>query len=163
MNRIRVLPRKRTIVTGILAVGIAIGAWLSGLLPGLGLGSGDDRDATVSVDTSNQVQSPQPVDETIKAVSTQAYIADPEVLEVVIRDESYLVRVIHNGTESQVPVNLQRIIELAQTATGNQDGIRVVVLREPSARFLTWKSLENELVAAGIPADSVDMARVRSE
>lgn len=157
----RILPRKRTVVGGVLAVGIVIGAWLSGLLPGIGLGTGDKKDEVASVSTSNHVLPPVAVDETIKAVSTESLLVDPEVLEVVVREESYLIRVVANGTDRRVPADLQRILDLAQATTGNRDGIRVVILREPSARFLTWKALQEQLAAAGLDADSIELARIK--
>lgn len=163
MKRIPLLPRKSTVAWGLIAVGIVIGAWFSHLLPGLGLGSGDQKDAVVSVSQSSRVLDPVHVDETIKAVSAESYIVDPEVLEVVVREESYLLRVKAKGSERRIPVNLQRILELARATSGNKDGIRVIILREPSARFLTWKSLQEELTRAGLAADSIEMARIKPE
>jgi hypothetical protein len=163
MKRIPLLPRKRTVVGGLLAVGMVLGAWLSGLLPGFGLGSGDQKNAVVSVSSSNHVLPPVSVDETIKAVSAESFIVDAEVLEVVVREESYLIRLTADGSERRVPADLGRIVELAQATTGNKDGIRVVILREPSARFLTWKTLEKELAGVGLAADSIELSRINLE
>jgi hypothetical protein len=62
-----------------------------------------------------------------------------------------------------VPADLPRIVKLAQNTVGNDDGIRVVILLEPSARILTWKTLEEELARAGVLSESIEVERLNDE
>lgn len=163
MVRIPFKPRKRTIVGGLVVVGIVIGAFLSGMLPGFGTGSGDGDGSKVSVSTSHPISSTLPIDERTEIVSSETLPTDPDVLEVVVKDESYSIRTVVAGTEKLEPAELRRIVKLAKETDGNDDGIRVVILRDKSALFLTWKTLEEELTKAGLPPDSVEVSRLQNE
>jgi hypothetical protein len=166
MKNIPFLPKKRTVVGGLVAVGIVIGAWLSGLFPGFGSGSGDGEDGNAPVMTSQPILSMAvPVDRrTDEIVPPEPPAIIPNVLEIVVRDESYWIRTVVNRTERLlVPANLPRIVKLAQNTVGNDDGIRVVILLEPSALFLTWKTLEKELTRAGVLSESIEVERLNGE
>ena len=165
MKGIPFIPRKRTIVGALLAVGIAIGVWLSGMLPNLGLGSGDGDESKASVVSTRPISSPVPVpvDERRKTVSSPSVPTDPDVLEVVVNDEIYSIRTVVGETETLEPADLQQIVELAKQAAGNNEGVRVVILRDPSALFLTWKTLEKELAQAGLRSDSIELSRLKDD
>ncbi len=162
MKSIPFLPKKRTVVGGLVAVGIVIGAWLSGLFPGFGSGSGDGEGNAPVTTSQPMLSMAVPVDrKTDEIVPPKAPAIIPDVLEIVVRDESYLIRTVVNRTEKLlVPADLPRIVKLAQNTVGNDDGIRVVILLEPFARILTWRTLEKELTRAGVPSESIEVERL---
>ena len=104
-----------------------------------------------------------PIDEKTEIVSTQATPSDSDVLEVVVKGESYSIRTVVDGTKKLEPADLRRIVKLAKETDGNDDGIRVVILRDPSALFLTWKTLEDELTKAGLLSDAIELSRLKGE
>jgi len=163
MEHKRFRVRKRTIVGGLVAAGIVIGALMSGLLPGFGSGSGigDGTQVAISATSSSSVVPPDDNTDIISAPDRMP--KEARVLVVVIKEESYFVRTVVDGNEKIEPADLDRIVELAKATSGNKDGIRVNILRDESARFLTWKTLQEELAKAGLPSDSVELSRLNGE
>ena len=146
--------KKRTIAGGVLAVGILIGAFLSGWnIPGLGTGAPEtgseaddtpDEFALATLDAEVEIiPAPVPVPLT------------DDVVDVRIEDRSYWVRQLLAGKKVYQPAELDQIVEWAKKAKGDAQGIRVRISRRGSARVSTWETLQHELTQAGLSQSSV--------
>lgn len=168
----RLLPRKRTVIGGTLAVGLVAGIWLSGKLPhtgsGFGLGSGGDgvlgqpdaNNVAVQSDDgaakSNSIR--DAVDQVEKPKRTDVEPLD-DVLTILVDGRHYSVwRKTRNGN-GYFLADLNELIPLALNTKRNEEGLRVRILRSESARVTAWQKLQSELVQAGVPADSIVLTR----
>ena len=70
---------------------------------------------------------------------------------VVEGDEFGLKR--SDGVYRVAPIG--RIVKDAQSATGNEDGIKVRILRKKNAKYVAWSTLANELEKSGIKASEI--------
>lgn len=152
--------KKRTIAGGLLIIGAVFGAFMSGLLPGFGSGSGIGVQSAGSDSTSvlpiDVRQEPAPVDDPVVAkVETSA---QSTVLEIRIDNHDYFVRDDSSATGVR-GVNLDEAVKLAQATTGNDDGIRVRILRSQSARLSAWTTLFDSLMRAELSQDSIQMPK----
>ena len=149
--------RKRTIAGSILVVGVLIGSFLSGLIPGFGVGGnqdgneantrGDETLATLAnLDTRTEI---------LPTAATTGVSKD--VLDVRVEDRSYSLRRVVDGKDVYEPATLDQIIELARATKGNDQGIRVRINRRPSARVVAWMTLQQELIKAGLSEHSVQL------
>lgn len=152
--------KKRTVVGGLLVVGAVLGTFMSGLLPGFGSGSGvgaqsPGGNAAQTAPDSAQPE-PAPVEEPVVAkIETSAHAP---VLEIRIDNHDYFVA--DNSTETGVrKIDLDEAVKLAQATTGNDDGIRVRILRSRSARLSAWMTLHDSLVDAKLALDSITMPK----
>ncbi len=169
----RMIPRKRTILGGTLAIGLVAGVYLSGMLPhlgsGIGLGTGGDgvlglpekqdvlvstgddvkKSATVHDESDDVDKGKQP-----KPRRTDAAPSD-DVLTILVEDRHYAVWRKTRKGNGYFPADLEKLVDLALKAQPNDDGIRVRILRSTSARITAWKALQAGLVEAGIPAESI--------
>ena len=166
------LPRKRTVLGGTLAVGLVAGIWLSGKLPqmgsGFGLGSGGDGVLGQS-DTSNLAvqandggakpdSASASVEHGMKPKRTDAEPLD-DVLTILVDGRQYSVwRKTRNGN-GYFLAELDELIPLALATERNDEGLRVRILRSESARVTAWQKLQSELVQAGVPADSIVLTK----
>ncbi len=152
--------KKRTIAGGLLVLGAVFGAFMSGLLPGFGSGSGigvqsagSNPNVAAPTETARE---PAPVEEPVNTnVET---MAPPTVLEIRIDNHDYFVRDESSATGVR-QVNLDEAVKLAQATTGNDDGIRVRILRSQSARLSAWTSLHDSLINADLTQDSIRMPK----
>lgn len=155
--------KTRTIAGGLVVIGAVIGTIMSGLLPGLGLGSGVGVQASASGDpTSGSSDSPdEPQPEPASAdeppVTTVEVAAPPSVLEVRVDQHDYLIP--DDSEEGFREAELTDIVKLAQSTTGNDDGIRVRILRTRSARLVAWSTLHDALEKSGLARDSIRMPK----
>lgn len=154
--------KKRTIAGGLLLVGAVLGTFMSGLLPGFGSGSGiraqgaGEDSARANRETPDE-RSQEPASEEVPAV-VDVKSPPPVVLEIRIDNHEYIVP--DDGTATGVRiVGLDEVVELAQATTGNDDGIRVRILRTGSARLTAWTTLHDSLVKAGLSLDSIRMPK----
>lgn len=152
--------KKRTIAGGLLVLGAVFGAFMSGLLPGFGSGSGIGVQSAGSNPTVaapvEAAREPAPVEEPVNTnVETTA---PPAVLEIRIDNHDYFVRDESSATGVR-QVNLDEAVKLAQATTGNDDGIRVRILRSQSARLSAWTSLHDSLINADLTQDSIRMPK----
>jgi len=152
--------KKRTVVGGLLVVGAVLGTFMSGLLPGFGSGSGvgaqsPGNDST-SIVPNGANSEPAAVDEPVVArIETSAPSA---VLEIRIDNHDYFVA--DNSSVTGVRnVDLDEAVKLAQATTGNDDGIRVRIVRSRSARLTAWTTLHDSLVRADLSLDSIRMPK----
>ena len=169
----RMMPRKRTILGGTLAVGLVAGIYLSGMLPhlgdGIGLGTGGDgmlgkpnvQDISVSAgddaekkSTSNEESEDADTSKQVKPRRPEEAPAD-DVLTILVEDRHYAVWRKTRKGNGYFPADLEKIIDLALKAQPNDDGVRVRIIRSKSARITAWKALQAGLVEAGISAESI--------
>lgn len=158
----KLMPRKRTILGSVLAIGLIAGVWLGDKLPkfgsGFGLGSGGDSiigkpnlsDSTVHAGeqkSESEAHGPKPI-RTDDAPSDN-------VLTILVEDRHYAVWRKTRKGNGYFPEELDKLIELAQAASPDNDGVRVRIIRSESARLTAWQRLQSELVKANIPADSI--------
>ena len=170
----RFIPRKRTILGGVLAAGIAAGLYLGAKLPhmgsGFGLGQGGDRvigtpdinDVSVKADVTGKSVSQTDDRDKDDTLSDQSLVpkrieADPldEVLTILVEDRHYAVWKKTRKGNGYFPVDVSEIVDLARRSQPNNDGIRVRILRTRSARVTAWQPLQAELVKAGIRTDEI--------
>lgn len=168
----RLTPRKRTIVGGTLAVGLIVGIWLSGFLPqlGSGLGLGTGGDTVIGKPETSQVSVNASLDETEQSNSSELKSKKPkpapvdvepldDVLTILVEDRHYAVWKKTRTGNGFFPSELSAVVTLAMNSKPNDDGLRVRILRSESARVTAWQKLQQELVQAGIPAESILMAK----
>ena len=172
----RFIPRKRTILGGVLAVGIAAGLYLGAKLPhmgsGFGLGQGGDgvigqpdiSEVSVTADvtgkSASQSNDPNKADaasDNDHGPAPKRTEADPldEVLTILVEDRHYAVWKKTRKGNGYFPVDVSEIVDLAKNSQPNDDGIRVRILRTRSARVTAWQPLQAELVKAGIRTDEI--------
>jgi len=95
--------------------------------------------------------SPAMSDEEQKALSGN-------VLTVLIDEHKYLIEIPTDQAPLYRPTPLTRIVELAQLAEGDANGIRVRVLRRDSARASAEEKLRLELNHSDIRNDAIYMS-----
>ncbi|NQV27394.1 MAG: hypothetical protein HQ518_23850 [Rhodopirellula sp.] len=158
-------PKTRTIAGGLVIVGVVLGSFMSGLLPGFGSGSGVGAQISVSGDAtsaskpkSDEEMPSEPAAMEKPAIASVEPAAPPTVLETRVDNHDYLVP--DNSDASGVrKVDLDEVVKLAQATTGNDDGIRVRIIRSPSARLTAWITLHDALAKAGLAPDSIRMPK----
>ncbi len=176
----RFIPRKRTILGGVLAAGIAAGLYLGAKLPhmgsGFGLGQGGDgvigqpeiSEVSVKADvTGKSVSQPDDLNQAEaspdkdKGSTPRRIEADPldDVLTILVEDRHYAVWKKTRKGNGYFPVEVSEIVDLARSSQPNNDGIRVRILRTRSARVTAWQPLQAELVKAGIRTDEITVPK----
>lgn len=173
MNRL--MPRKRTILGGVLAVGIVAGIWFGDKLPhlgsGFGLGSGGDGligkpDASnVEVNAASADKKPgrdeaeSAQKEKVSAKVRQHTVADKlppdDVLTVLVEEHHYAVWKKTRRGNGYFPTELPAIVDLALKTPANTEGLRVRVVSTKAARYPAWHALQQKLVEAGVSADAI--------
>lgn len=78
-----------------------------------------------------------------------------KVLSILIDERSYLMAVPTDDEPIYRPAPLSRLVELAQQAEGDSNGIRVRILQRETARVSASEDLKAGLEAVGISADGV--------
>jgi hypothetical protein len=132
----------------ILILGIIMGMFMD--LPGLGSGTIASKGKRTTATTAPP--------ETISP-DTEADDSPPTVdlITVLIDDRSYsLVKKVGEETVFS-PVELSSIVDQATKVSGNEDGIRVRILRRESARYMAETDLRKALADAGIENEAVYM------
>ena len=156
---------KATIGGGIIIAAMIAGAMLSDYFNfrGFGLGDGDgaramlplnsqQTDDSSSDDERRQVSAELP-DE--RAARSGPPLQPGEVLNVVIDGRDYAVRQVIDGEERLHPLSLAEVVELAKAAPGNNEGIKVRVLRRESSRPTAEQALEQALLQSGIESREI--------
>lgn len=171
----RMIPRKRTILGGTLAVGLVAGIYLSGKLPhlgsGIGLGTGGDgllgkpsvENVAVKVGNESKPQDAGVSDDLDQEKPSRPKRTDAvppdDVLTILVEDRHYAVWRKTRKGNGYFPAEIEKLVELASNTQPNEDGVRVRILRSKSARVTAWKGLQSKLVEAGIPAESIVIPR----
>jgi len=138
--------RKRLMWGGgaILAVGVLVG--LIADFPRMGVGN-EGGNVLVSASTETpRVETPVAVPET--------GVTSP-VVTVLIEGHSYLILRSIEGVDSWEHAERESVVRLAKQAGGDEDGVRVRVLRRQSARASAENELRQALADAGLSGDAV--------
>lgn len=158
--------RKRAFAGITVVLGIVMATLFNSGLPGFGTrnGSADENEAAseavVSTETESVSEPSQEAEETKQADADQESQQEPQpkpelkVLDILVDGHNYQVSIRGKGYTT-FPLN--RIIEVASATTGNEDGIRVRILRRDSARVVAWSRLYEALENAGISKDAILM------
>ncbi len=155
------LKKNRTLIAGLVVIGVAIGSYFSGIFRGFGEGAGDGpSDGGTNVQVTAQPSGPSTTPassewQTPESDSAVKPADDGKVLEVRVYERSYGVKQIEDGKVEFKPIDLPQLVEMAKSVSGNDEGIRVRIIRYASARVLTWTTLEQELIKAGIEKTSI--------
>lgn len=138
---------KRRMQVGVVLV-IAVAAALSyftGFPPGLGGGSGGDGNSSSDAnDVRADVSGNRPSD------ATPTDDLPTSVVHVVVEKNGYTLKLIDGESIKYQSVELDRIIELARQATGNDNGVRVVLTSRRAARPPAENLLKSKLLDAGL-------------
>jgi len=157
------MKRTATVGGGLVLVGLALGMLLN-LFRGPGGGdegtnvmarssgetslSQSDPGADVPVTNASQEQpiSSEP------AAPAMAPVAQPlQVVRVVVEDREYkLRRTGSDGQEQLQPIALAELIELVRGVSGDEDGVRVRIVRHDSSRAAAEELLRQRLIEAGV-------------
>ena len=153
------MKKRAPVLGGIAILAIVLTTFFNGGIPGFGTGSGQGDGTTQAVQSEADDGAVQPVnsdsptsEETRKPVPPKPAAAPAEVVQIVVEgDEFRLMR--SDGTYRVAPIS--RIVKDALSATGNEDGIKVRILRKKNAKVVAWSTLENELEKSGIKASEI--------
>jgi hypothetical protein len=128
----------------VIAVAAAL-SYFTGFSPGLGGGSaGDGNSNSDANDMRADMSGNRPND------STPADNSPPSVVHVVVEKDGYALKLIDGESIKYQPVELDRIIELARKATGDDNGVRVVLTSRQAARPPAENLLKSKLLDAGL-------------
>ncbi len=155
--------RKRAFAGITVVLGVVIATLLNGGLPGFGTrnGNADEDGSTAEVVASTETEAPadappaQP-EEKPKAEEKSENKPDIKVLDILVDGHDYQISLRGKGYTT---FPLARIVETAKVTSGNEDGIRVRILRRDSARVVAWSRLYEALEDAGISKDAILMPR----
>ncbi|MEO2019773.1 MAG: hypothetical protein ABGZ53_36030 [Fuerstiella sp.] len=78
-----------------------------------------------------------------------------QVLSILIDEHDYLMVIPDDSTTIYRPMEMERLVELAQQAEGDSNGIRVRILQRESARPSAEEDLKAALASAGIDVDAL--------
>lgn len=173
--------QKRKIVGGLVAAGAVLGVLISGWLPkfggsGTGNGTGSGTVAAITKDKGDPTKAaPQtdltkanptakpatPSTESNSAASRTTTLKAPPkmpVLEVYIKGHSFQIK-DPGGSGENVYIKMEDILKVAKLTTGNEDGVRIRILRYRSAKYMAWAQLTEELGKIGIATDAIRMPK----
>lgn len=159
---------KRTVKTGagVLAVGVILGAILMKFLPNLNFGLGGGAGSGTQVvgpsgeGTAPEVNSPAAVD------SPTADIPEPgdpprprsasgDVVHIMVDERDFLYEAAGGAVPTYQPIALEKLVEMARIAKGNEDGVRVSISRRGSARAKAEIELRDRLLEAGLSEEAI--------
>ena len=154
--------RKRAFAGITVVLGVVIATVLNGGFPGFGTrnGNADENGSAEQVVASTETEAPeaspatpQPEEEP-KTEEEQPKKPDIIVLDILVDGHDYQISLRGKGYTT---FPLARIVETAKVTGGNEDGIRVRILRRDSARVVAWSRLYEALEDAGISKDAILM------
>ena len=139
----------RNILGAVLVAGIAAGVYLGDFWKGFGWGGGPQGVAGNSSTTSKQKSSDSKTSSKETTQTEKTSTVSGKVVKVVIDNRSYFLR----STAGDQATELNDLVEMAKTAAGDEDGIRIRIYRKKSSRPSAEEALREALVAAGIPEE----------
>lgn len=149
--------KKRAFVGSVVVVAVVLTTFFTGIIPGFGRGnsSGEGTSPTpVQAETAGE-ESPAAASTEVdppKPVPPEPAGPPPEVVQVVVENDRIGLQ-IADGRYKVAGVS--EIVELATKARGNEDGIKVRILRKRSAKIVTWSMLRSELENSGIASSAI--------
>jgi hypothetical protein len=155
------LFRTRNILGGALLAGIGFGIYL-GQFKGFGLGGngwGGFGTNSVQVDSKHDESEKSGRSEdkirnasNIVETDSEEDAADlpdvGKVVRVLIDDRQFMLR--GSGGAADVPISLNKLVQLVKKSPGDDDGFRVRIYQRPNARASAEEGLKEALSAAGI-------------
>ncbi|MBI1314082.1 hypothetical protein GC176_22530 [bacterium] len=156
--------RKRAFAGITVVLAVAIATILNGGFPGFGTRNGNAHEdgSTAKVVASTAPATPPATE--VPAESKPEAAPKPEekpapkselkVLDILVAGHDYQISIRGKGYTT-FPLN--QILTVAKSTTGNEDGIRVRILRRDSARVVAWSRLYEALEEAGIGKDAIIM------
>lgn len=160
--------KKRKVALGLVVAGAVLGVFLSGRFPGFPgsattarslekAGSKPEAGAVAKAPNA-QAASAATAPEAAPAPTPKKPSAPPPK-KLLVRVDEYNYQVTDAAEIAWREANLRDILLLAKRTTGDEDGLRVRILRRRSARYTAWARLYAELESAGLPSDSISMPK----
>ncbi|MEO2035484.1 MAG: hypothetical protein ABGZ35_25675 [Planctomycetaceae bacterium] len=131
--------------------------------PGTGSGDGEvsetadangEAPAVVSTDAVSDTMLQSDAEDGGLTDQEQAAVAG-NTLIVLIDEHDYFMQVPENETTAWQPMELTRLVEVAQRAAGDSNGIRVRIQKRSTARASAEQKVRSELEQAGIGVDAI--------
>lgn len=139
-------------------------------MKGPGLGSGDDpaeSSAMVTTQPSTATESPQPAatpSDSPAVTEDDGGLTEDEktalsgsILVVLIDEHDFRMALPFENETLYREIEFTRLLELAQAAKGDSNGIRVRILRRENARASAEERLKRELFGVGINTSAIYM------
>ena len=154
--------RKRAFAGITVVLAVAIATIMNGAFPGFGTRNGtaeEEGSAAPVVATTEPAAPPETPaepkpEEPPAKEEEQPKKPDIKVLDILVDGHDYQISLRGKGYTT---FPLARIVETATLTSGNEDGIRVRILRRDSARVVAWSRLYEALEDAGISKDAILM------
>ena len=171
-KRPRILKTTARAASGGVIVIAALLALLFFRGPGLGQGEGDaDSDAADSADSAMaSTETPaggatptvapadsDPTAETGGLTPDEERALSDKILAILIDEHEYRLEVPGDSETLYRPIEMERLLELAELAEGDSNGIKTRILRRENARASAEEKLKLELEHVGIRTDAVYM------
>lgn len=161
--------KKRKVALGLVVAGAVLGVFLSGRFPGFPgsattarslekAGPSKPEAGAVAKAPNAQPASAAAAPESAPAPTPKKPSAPPPK-KLLVRVDEYNYQVTDAAAIAWREANLRDILLLAKRTTGDEDGLRVRILRRKSARYTAWARLYAELETAGLPSDSISMPK----
>ena len=156
--------KNRAVIGGIAVGAVVLATFLTGNIPGFGSGSqsgtgepSDQAGETGAPPAAQPGEAGTQAEETASAAQDAAAPSDPaspppELIQVVVERDIYGLQQA-DGRYRVVPIT--EVLEAARRTTGNEDGIKVRILRKSSAKVVAWSTLEKELQDSGIAPSAI--------
>ena len=133
-----------------IGLGVYFGQW-----KGFGWGGGSSSGfGSSGNETLTSIGAGDEVDDAGEPEKNDTPIAIPQVVRVVIDEEHFLLRQVHDGTRD-TPITMEKLIRLIEQAPGDADGLRVRIYEKFTARPKAEESLKKALEVAGIKDSAV--------
>ena len=159
-KRPRVMKTTARAATGGIIVVAALLALMFFRGAGSGTGEGESSSPLPSMvttesnaDAAEKSSEPDLADGGLTADEQKA-LSD-QVLSILIDEHDYLMEIPDDSTTIYRPTEMERLVELAQQAEGDSNGIRVRILQRESARPSAEEKLKAALATAGIDVDAL--------
>jgi len=150
--------KKRAFVGGVVVVAVVLTTFFTGIIPGFGRGSSSDGTSPTPVQAeTSSGDSPEGEAAATEGdppipIPPEPAGPPPEVVQVVVEFDRIRLQ-IADGRYKVAAVS--EVVETALKATGNEDGIKVRILRKASAKVVTWSMLRSELENSGIASSAI--------
>lgn len=133
--------------------------------PGLGSGEGPEENPTMATtETPTSEEPAAPVSESPPVVEDEGGLTDDEkkalagnVLAVLIDEHDFRMALPGDAGPIFREIEFARLLELAQEAKGDSNGIRVRILRRENARASAEERLTRELFGVGVNKNAIYM------
>ncbi|WP_286762405.1 MULTISPECIES: hypothetical protein [Rhodopirellula] len=134
---------------------------------GLGFRSGESPSVSTNPDGSSAIldaivaseEDTSEETETNSETETPLPVVTPEIVDVLIDGESYLVVTDANQPEQREALALEALLSAVQAAPGDASGIKVRISRTPSAIAMAEEFLLEQLRQSGLDEDEIDRRR----